>query len=374
MYRLLVLNFLIKLYALRNIFEFISEKYGQAATKLARKIEKNRTKLKKIRCDIRFLTTCKRNKLIPTFAKPKIAIKINRSIENKIASTIIETEIRNKQKKQNRLVKELLHDTKELKLLIGYVSYCTINHVINKTINGKRKEWKRVHERKLTKLFDDVKQTPNIHQTPRNTVSNFSSYTLTAEESYILSFGLDHHVETKLNPNTIKTEFESMYHHLDQQFANISSHERDTLKTKIRRTCENYINIPSKTKYEETISKLSKNKRIVILRQDKGKGVVLINRSKYIEKCLSQLETPNFTKLTSDPTITIETKVQNVLKEIKKDIGKETYDKIYPSGSNPGKFYGTAKIHKLSEDDEKSMMNVDKLPLRQIVSNISTAT
>ena len=112
MYRLLVLNFLIKLYALRNIFEFISEKYGQAATKLARKIEKNRTKLKKIKCDIRFLTTCKRNKLIPTFAKPKIAIKINRSIENKIASTIIETEIRNKQKKQNRLVKELLHDTK----------------------------------------------------------------------------------------------------------------------------------------------------------------------------------------------------------------------------------------------------------------------
>ena len=165
-----------------------------------------------------------------------------------------------------------------------------------------------------------------------------------------------------------------MYHHLDQQFANISSHERDTLKTKIRRTCENYINIPSKTKYEEIISTLPKNKRIVILRQDKGKGVVLINRSKYIEKCLSQLETPTFTKLTSDPTKTIETKVQNVLKEIKKDIGKETYDKIYPSGSNPGKFYGTAKIHKLSEDDEKSMMNVDKLPLRQIVSNISTAT
>ena len=62
------------------------------------------------------------------------------------------------------------------------------------------------------------------------------------------------------------------------------------------------------------------------------------------------------------------------MKEIKKDIGKETYDKIYPSGSNPGKFYGTAKIHKLSEDDEKSMMNVDKLPLRPIVSNIGTAT
>ena len=108
-----------------------------------------------------------------------------------------------------------------------------------------------------------------------------------------------HHIKcTHVFLQTTREIFASKHHHLDQQFANISSHERDTLKTKIRRTCENYINIPSKTKYEETISKLSKNKRIVILRQDKGKGVVLINRSKYIEKCLSQLETPKFTKLT----------------------------------------------------------------------------
>ena len=45
------------------------------------------------------------------------------------------------------------------------------------------------------------------------------------------------------------------------------------------------------------------------------------------------------------------------------------YSKIYPTGSVPGKFYGTAKFHKLSPND-----TINELPLRPIVSNIGTAT
>ena len=45
------------------------------------------------------------------------------------------------------------------------------------------------------------------------------------------------------------------------------------------------------------------------------------------------------------------------------------YSKIYPTGSAPGKFYGTAKIHRLSPDD-----TINELPLRPTISNIGTAT
>ena len=45
------------------------------------------------------------------------------------------------------------------------------------------------------------------------------------------------------------------------------------------------------------------------------------------------------------------------------------YSNIYPTGSCPGKFYGTAKVHKLPENG-----NMDQLPIRPIVSNIGTAT
>ena len=47
------------------------------------------------------------------------------------------------------------------------------------------------------------------------------------------------------------------------------------------------------------------------------------------------------------------------------------YTKIYPSGSNPGKFYGTAKVHKVKPEEQDT---IEKLPLRPIISNIGTAT
>ena len=47
----------------------------------------------------------------------------------------------------------------------------------------------------------------------------------------------------------------------------------------------------------------------------------------------------------------------------------EEYLHLYPSGSCPGKFYGTANLRKISENN-----TVDELPIRPIVSNIGTAT
>ena len=371
---LLVIKFLMKLRARIPIFKYITEKYGQQTIDLTRSIERKRTKLKKIKCDLTFLATCKRNKLIPTVAKPKISIAINPATRWKLASTIIDAELKNQQRKQGRLMKELSQETTELKNSIGHISFCTLNMKINKTIQGKIKAWKRTHEGKLKKLFDNKSGSTSTTRKPRKTVHNFSSYELTAEEEHILSYGLDHHIEAKLNTNKIKTDFEAMYHHLEKQFTDLSSHEKDSLKSKVRRTCENYINVPSKSQYQKTITKLAKKNDIVILRQDKGRGVVLMNKDKYIEKCLTQLHTENFVKLDNDPTKRTENKVQEILRQIKDDIGEETYKKIYPSGSNPGKFYGTAKVHKLSSEVEMNINNVDRLPLRPIVSNINTAT
>ena len=56
---------------------------------------------------------------------------------------------------------------------------------------------------------------------------------------------------------------------------------------------------------------------------------------------------------------------------IKNAIGEEEYKNIYPSGSNPGRFYGTTKILKVKSDDPEKF---EKLPVRPIISNIGTAT
>ena len=94
-----------------------------------------------------------------------------------------------------------------------------------------------------------------------------------------------------------------------------------------------------------------------------------MKRQKYTEKCLQMLTANQFVKLNSDPMKTTERKVQNVLRKIKSRFSPNECKQLYPTGSSPGKFYGTAKIHKLSQGDQ-----VEKLPIRPIISNIDTAT
>ena len=86
---------------------------------------------------------------------------------------------------------------------------------------------------------------------------------------------------------------------------------------------------------------------------------------------MSLLNTDQFEKMTTDNTKEVEERVQKTLFGIKNAIGEEEYKNIYPSGSNPGRFYGTAKIHKVKSDDPDKL---EKLPVRPIISNIGTAT
>ena len=361
---------MIKLYAQKNIFTLIKEKYGQSAIKLARLIEKYRSKVDKIKYDIKFLLTCKRNNLTPTFAKPRFSIKVSRYTRNRITRTILQQELQNKHKKLKQLKERLDSEIDELKDTVGFITFCTFNKITFKTLSRKRKQWKTTHEKKLSKLFETA-NPPISNNCPKNMIHNLSSKTLSMEEEVHLSFGLDHPIPTKLNKNSIKTEFEGYFYQLNKELSHLPTSEISELKSKLRRHCENYHNIKPDMQVHHHLRNLSKDKDIAILKQDKGRGAVILDKSKYTEKCLSHLNTPNFIKLPHDVTKATEEKVQKALFKIKKYIGKESYNEIYPSGSNPGKFYGTAKIHKVNLNDNNV---VDNLPLRPIISNIGTAT
>ena len=108
---------------------------------------------------------------------------------------------------------------------------------------------------------------------------------------------------------------------------------------------------------------------ITIMKADKGRGVVIMNKSKYLEKCLTLLNSEQLVRLDEDPTKTNERKVQRMLRKIKPNLTDQEYKRLYPSGSAPGKFYGTAKLHKISINDD-----VDELLIRPIISNIGIPT
>ena len=108
------------------------------------------------------------------------------------------------------------------------------------------------------------------------------------------------------------------------------------------------------------IKRLAENRDIIILQQDKGKGVVIMDRRKYTKKCLNMLNSNQFKKLDHDPTKAVENRIKRTLRKIKHKRSKQNYIRLYPTGSAPGKLpiKGT----------------IEDLPLRPIVSNIGTAS
>ena len=166
--------------------------------------------------------------------------------------------------------------------------------------------------------------------------------------------------------NAIKTEFELFYQRFSKNISHIPEEQISAIKTKQRIICEGYCSIHVPYKYKKITEKLSRNNDIIIMKQDKGSGVVIMNKPKYHEKCLELLNTDQFTH---DLTKKMQAKIQRVLRKIKTNLKSEEYSRLYPTGSCPGKFYVTAKIHKILPTD-----NVDKLSVRPIVSNINTST
>ena len=75
-----------------------------------------------------------------------------------------------------------------------------------------------------------------------------------------------------------------------------------------------------------------------------------MDKNKYTEKCMLLLNTKQFKKRDNDPTKTTEGKIQRMLRRIKPKLSEHEYKVLYPSGSSPGKFYGTAKIHKVPKN------------------------
>ena len=88
-----------------------------------------------------------------------------------------------------------------------------------------------------------------------------------------------------------------------------------------------------------------------------------------MEKCLSILSTSQFAEIDHDSAVYIEGKVQRTLRKMKNKLPSFVYSKVYPTGSSPGKFYGTVKLYKVPNN-----RTVEHLPLRRIISNIGTAT
>ena len=117
------------------------------------------------------------------------------------------------------------------------------------------------------------------------------------------------------------------------------------LKIEIAHLAQNYISSyrPSSNdlKKHRILRNLKNNPNIIILKPDKGNGVVILDRSIYLASCFSILnDKSKFKLLDKDPTLLREGKLKRFLSQFKKkqSIDSDTYSHVFPKGSQPAKF------------------------------------
>ena len=97
-----------------------------------------------------------------------------------------------------------------------------------------------------------------------------------------------------------------------------------------------------------------KKNNLVAVPFDKGVGICLMKREQYCEKMNDIIKLPQFKKVVNErknarsPVLKEEDRVMSKLKSLLDEdkIGQVLFDKMKPTGSQPARLYGLAKVHK----------------------------
>ena len=207
--------------------------------------------------------------------------------------------------------------------------------------------------------------------TPTDTVLNLSSIKLTEGELGVLKYGLKHPIECRfINKTDVLTIFDFIHRAMSKDLKD--NRGAGEMKAKLSYLANSYVNSykPAKNvlgKYR-VLRKLRNNKDILIRRPEKGNRVVIVDWWLYMSRTYDIINDAfTFLKLSSDPTLRTEGKLQRFLRSLKNKefFTKERYDNIHPCDSQPARIYGTPKTHKLKSPS-------DTLTFRPIVSSIYT--
>ena len=365
-----ILKFISSLVVLRNyakIIYDISNKYGGVLpiSKL-RKLEKLSLKVNKANLDINFLLNCRKLGVIPKFLFFNLPYTNNNDAKA-FRKRLLRSALRKRNHEKLKLDKELNNLKSKIRNIINGIKWYLLIQAIQKTVKHRNIQIAKTYEKKLSNLTHN-KVLPF---TPDDVITNLSSYKISHEEANILKYGLGNSIPPeRLSRTDVFVNFDLIHRYVTEELE--SRHDGSSLRSNLSHLANSYYSNYKPTraalKKHGILKKLRNNKDIVILRPDKGNGVVIIDKITYKSKMYELLnDESKFKQLTSDPTKLCEGQLQRYLRKLnnKGYFDESIYDYIYPAGSLPSRLYGTPKIHKIKEKS-------DIPPLRPIVSSINS--
>ena len=202
-------------------------------------------------------------------------------------------------------------------------------------------------EKRLTNKVSFLRALPKRSGLSETTVTSFGNYDLSDPENFVLSHGFNFELPPRyLCKEEIFAKFESLWSQLLHYSAS-SVAQRTALKARLADLahfcCDSTIDSRDFTLHKEcfhAISRFRKNDDTFITKPDKNSGVVLLNKSDYVDKMNEILDDQSKFKglgpvFSNDSTASIESRLQKRLLDlVKADLmPKWIYDAIRPTGS-----------------------------------------
>lgn len=365
-----------KLRVTKSTAEVLTTRYGRTALSTYRELERCEQKVAKTQLDITFLQNCKEYNVLPKFLKFKVYSRTFSRTETyrEWQNTLLERECKQQQKKLKTLQARLASCKLRLKNLVSFLDYWIFTTKSTELVKSIAIKIKLRHEKKLEEL--------GIHKVQYNdhSIFNLSTRPLSPRETKLLMLGLDfcipfykkdwlkHFISVEKICSTIQECANAGLLRDEVNNERVLNKINELGDNSFRRMKAQWRNVSCRVFKREDIDvlkDLSTNKDIIIVKPDKGKGVVIMNRDDYNSKMQTILnDNTKFRKVNDnlfDNNVKLEDRLNRLLRPIKGNIGEDNYNFLYASGTTPGILFGQPKVHK--QDN----------PLRPIVSSIGTA-
>ena len=251
-------------------------------------------------------------------------------------------------------------------------------HKLNLYYKTEAEKVLKAHKKKLLNVWN----TDRCRSPP--CLKSLSKKELSVCEENALRLGLKHHILPKeVRGDSLKVDLEDLIDGILKekeaskkaetgQWSEISleSEVKDQFKfclNSFESNCKNVTSSKKNQAVHKTLRKLAQDKNIKVCKFDKGNGAVILDSEDYykkLDKIIS--DKTKFQEVLVEegnhPILKNETSIQNYLRtKVKPFVDEFVYKHLYPSGSQPGKLYGTVKVHK------------DGNPLRPVISMLNTA-
>ena len=356
------------------IYKVLLSNNMRLTASIIKKYRKLKFQITKIYEDLLFLKKCRSENVFPNFIKIYSSIQNSRSenVIHKAKRSWLYNEINFKYSQIQRinfdlytLYGKITYDLENSFLNLWFDEVLNINIICERIKNEKRS----VLSKKFTTLSNNqIRMCSDKPPLKQNFIVNYSNINLTEEEKDILNNGLKHRIAPKIPPiQDIVVNIESSLRCL-----NLVDNKKNEIRFEVKKVLDEFNdrNIIHDKKELTLINQL-RMKDIFIMKPDKGKGVVLMNKDDYENRMISTINDGPYSTLNIDgrwkngsPLNKMQNDVLNLLKDLKnKNICNNFFTKsLIVSNPKVPVMYGLPKTHKIGRK------------MRPIISNIRSPT